>query len=30
MLGAGTTLSIFVVCMATLHPGYKKIRNTPT
>jgi len=30
MIGAGLTLSVFVVCMATLHPGYKKIRNTPT
>jgi MFS family permease len=30
MLCAGVTLSIFVVCMATLHPGYKEIRNSPT
>jgi hypothetical protein len=29
MLIAGITLSVFVVCMATLHPGYRKIRNTP-
>jgi predicted MFS family arabinose efflux permease len=30
MLIAGITLSIFVICMATFHPGYRKIRNTPT
>jgi MFS family permease len=30
MLGAGLALSVFVVAMASLHPGYKKIRNTPT
>jgi MFS family permease len=30
MLIAGLILSVFVVCMASLHPGYKKIRNTPT
>ncbi|MBV9581569.1 MAG: MFS transporter [Chloroflexi bacterium] len=30
MLGAGITLSVFVVCMATLNPRYKKIRNSIT
>jgi MFS family permease len=30
MFGAGVLLSIFVICMATLHPGYRKIRNEPT
>jgi hypothetical protein len=30
MLGAGILLSAFVVGMATLHPGYRKIRNEPT
>ncbi len=30
MISAGLLLSVFVVCMATLHPGYKMIRNSPT
>jgi MFS family permease len=30
MMLAGGLLATFVVCMASFHPGYKKIRNTPT
>jgi hypothetical protein len=30
MLAAGGLLSLFVIGMANFHPGYRKIRDTPT